>query len=75
MMIRKGNLMGNRTAIRTRVDAIFSYRTENRIPIRFAANRTGIRMGNHDVKDDLKCQQNLDRMRTWHRHGCVMRGD
>jgi hypothetical protein len=28
------------------VDAIFSYGTENRIPIRFAANRTGIRMGN-----------------------------
>jgi hypothetical protein len=39
MMIRTGN----RTAIRTREDAIFSYRTESRIPIRFAANRTGIR--------------------------------
>jgi hypothetical protein len=46
MMIRTGNRMGNRTAIRTSVDAIFSYRTENRIAIRFAANRTGIRMGN-----------------------------
>jgi hypothetical protein len=29
-----------------RVDALFSYRTENCIPIRFAANRTAIRMGN-----------------------------
>jgi hypothetical protein len=28
-----------------RVDALFSYRTENRIPIRFAANRTAIRIG------------------------------
>jgi hypothetical protein len=38
--------MGNRKAIRTRVDAIFSYRTDNCIPIRFAANRTGIRTEN-----------------------------
>jgi hypothetical protein len=37
---------GIRTGIRTRVDAIFSYRTEIRMAIRFAANRTGIRMGN-----------------------------
>jgi hypothetical protein len=28
------------------VDALFSYRTENRIAIRFAANRTSIRLGN-----------------------------
>jgi hypothetical protein len=46
MMICMGNRMGNRTAIRTRVDAIFSYRTENRIRIRFAANRMGICTGN-----------------------------
>jgi hypothetical protein len=38
--------MRNRTAIRTRVDAIFSNRTEIRITIRFAANRTAIRIGN-----------------------------
>jgi hypothetical protein len=41
MRICSGNRTGNRIAIRTRVDAIFSYRTENRIPIRFAANRIG----------------------------------
>jgi hypothetical protein len=29
-----------------RVDALFSYCTEIRIAIRFAANRKGIRMGN-----------------------------
>jgi hypothetical protein len=50
MMIRTRNSMmirtRNSTAIRTRVDAIFYYRTENRIPIRFAANRTLIRTGN-----------------------------
>jgi hypothetical protein len=28
------------------VDALFSYRTDNRIAIRFAANRTAIRTGN-----------------------------
>jgi hypothetical protein len=37
---------GNSAAIYTRVNAIFSYRTENRIPIRFAVNCTGIRTGN-----------------------------
>jgi hypothetical protein len=37
---------GNRTAIRTRVDAQYSYSTEIRIAIRFAANCTGIRTGN-----------------------------
>jgi hypothetical protein len=31
--------MGNRAAIRE--DALFSYRTVNRLPIVFAANRTG----------------------------------
>jgi hypothetical protein len=46
MMIRTRNRTGNRKAICTRVDAVFSYRTENRIPIRFAANRTLIRTGN-----------------------------
>jgi hypothetical protein len=45
MMIRMGNRIGNHTAIRRSVDALFSYRKENHIPIRFAANRTGIRMG------------------------------
>jgi hypothetical protein len=30
----------------SRVDALFSYRTDNRIAIRFVANRTLIRMGN-----------------------------
>jgi hypothetical protein len=45
MMICTGNRMGNRTAIRMRVDAQYSYRTEIRIAIRFAANRTAIRMG------------------------------
>jgi hypothetical protein len=49
MMIRTGN----RTAICTRVDTTFSYRTENRIPIRFAANRTGIRTGNRIRVDGL----------------------
>jgi hypothetical protein len=38
--------MGNRTANRTRVDAQYSYRTEIRFAIRFAANRMAIRMGN-----------------------------
>jgi hypothetical protein len=33
------------------VDALFSYRTENRIPIRFAANRTPIRTGNRTHVD------------------------
>jgi hypothetical protein len=46
MMIRMGNRLGNCKAIRLRVDAIFSYRTEIWIAIRFAANRTAIRMGN-----------------------------
>jgi hypothetical protein len=45
-MIRTRNPMGNRPAIRTRVDTIFSYRTEIRIAIRFAANRTAICVGN-----------------------------
>jgi hypothetical protein len=36
--------MGNRTAICSRVDDIFSFRTEIRMAIRFAANRTGIRI-------------------------------
>jgi hypothetical protein len=44
---------GNRTAIRTRVDARYSYRTDNRIPIRFAANRTLIRTGNRIRVDPL----------------------
>jgi hypothetical protein len=56
MVIRTGNRMGNRTAIRTGVDAIFSYRTENRIPIRFAANRTGIRTGNPIRVDGPLCR-------------------
>jgi hypothetical protein len=46
MMIRAENCVGNCTAIRTREDAIFPYRTENRISIQFAANRTWIRTGN-----------------------------
>jgi hypothetical protein len=46
MMIRMGNRIGNRTAIHTSVDGLFSYRKEIRIAIRFAANRTGIRAGN-----------------------------
>jgi hypothetical protein len=44
MMICTGNRTGNRLAICTRFDAIFSYSTENRIPIRYAANRTGNRI-------------------------------
>jgi hypothetical protein len=37
---------GNRTAICMYVDAQYYYRTEIRIAIRFAANRTEIRIGN-----------------------------
>jgi hypothetical protein len=36
----------NRKVIRTRVEAIFSYGTENHIAIRFAPNCTGVRTGN-----------------------------
>jgi ectoine hydroxylase-related dioxygenase (phytanoyl-CoA dioxygenase family) len=44
---RMRNRTGNhRTAILTRLDAQYSYRTEIRTAIRFAANRTLIRTGN-----------------------------
>jgi hypothetical protein len=46
MRIRTGIHTGIRTGICTRVDTIFSYRAEIRMAIRFAANCTGIRMGN-----------------------------
>jgi hypothetical protein len=42
--------------ILSRVDAIFSYRTENRIPIRFAANPTGICTGNRIRVDGPLCR-------------------
>jgi hypothetical protein len=45
-MIRTGNRVGNRTAIRTCVDTTFSYCRAIRITIQFAANCTAIHMGN-----------------------------
>jgi hypothetical protein len=53
LRICTGIWLQNRIAF---IDAVFSCRTENRIPVQFAANRTMIRTG---IRFGLESAQNL----------------